>query len=476
MQYRPRIRRRPAFAGLALLATFLAALSAAPPARAEIGSYLVYDLGTGAVLAQKNALKPWYPASLTKLMTTYVAFHAMREGRIAESSPVRISPQAHAQPPSRVGFDVGTVIRMDVALRILMTKSANDVAVAVAEAIGGTERNFIREMNERAAALGMTQTHFTNPHGLPSHDQTTSARDMGLLVRALKEEFPDKADYFTMSGVRIAGRYYRNHNKLVSHFPGTTGMKTGFICSSGFNLAASAKRGDRELVAIVLGGYTGRERNERTAEYLELAFRRLQAGDVDTGVTLDDLAPGPDTPVEAVDLRPIVCGPTRPETPYDDGVINIADVESGEVAVAYAAEDGGDESEAAEAALEATARATGERTPREPLDKPISYLRKRDDAPAPVDLSIGGADETRPNPLSGTIVGGGPPPMPRGKPKALIVVKNGVADPAKAYAVAEAVRLAVAPTGAGGAGSMPPHLRFVEGVPLPARKPREPAR
>ncbi len=512
---RRRGRARPGALLCAVVALLLAAWFAGK-ARADIGSYLVFDMTDGRIIAEKDPMQPWYPASLTKLMTAWVTFQAIRDGRVKETSPVRISPQAASQPPSRIGFRIGTVISIETALRILMTKSANDVSVALAEAIGGTERAFVEEMNHRAAELGMVQTFFTNPHGLPSHEQTTSARDMAILVRALKTEFPDKADYFDMSGVRIGERTFRNHNKLVTRFPGTTGMKTGFICSSGFNLAASARRDGREIVAIVLGGRTSRERNERTAEYLEKAFRRVAAGLVPADAPrLDDLVPGPDTPVEPVDLRPVVCGPTRPETPYDDGVVSFADlapevafpgiVAAEETAQAYApvADDGGeeaveavtfaagtasmaapdtapqapgdgDEAGAADAADGRAAAAPSTGGAIGPLDKPISYLRPVAGVPAPVALRIGDADPSRPNPLSGTVVGGGPAPFPRIKPKAVLVAKAAPADPGEVLALASAVRLAVAETGSGAAaGSESPRIEMLSGVPLPVAKPTD---
>ena len=461
---------------LSLLAALATVLTPAPQARAEIGSYLVFDLADGTIVDEKNALKPWFPASLTKMMTAYVAFRAMREGEIKGTSPVRISPQAFAQPPSRMGFQVGTVITVDAAIRILMTKSANDIAVALAEAVGGTERAFVERMNRHAAAIGMTQTRFVNPHGLPSPEQVSSARDLGLLVRAIRHEFPEHAGYFTMSGIRIGEKVHRNHNKLVSRFPGTTGMKTGFICSSGFNLAASATRDGRELVAIVLGGYTSRERDERTAEYLELGFRRYLAGAVARGRTIADLVPGPDTPVEAVDLRPIVCGPTRPQTPYDNGVINFVDAEAASATpIAYADPSGEVDEEGGEGgAPEAVARVEGGTGVVEALDKPISYLRTVAGVPGPVTVSIGGADASRPVPLSGTNIGGGPAPAPRTKPKVLLLARADPADPEAVIEVAEAVRLAVAemPEGDAGSGAAGVRQRLViDGIPLPLARP-----
>ena len=212
--------------------------AAALPARAEVGAYLLFDMESGKVLAAHRATTPWYPASITKLMTAYVTFQAIESGALKMTSPVRISPQASQQPPSRMGFAIGTTITVETALRIILTKSANDVSVALAEAVGGTSGQFVERMNKAAADLGMSSSSYDNPHGLPNSKQITTARDIAVLMRALSEQFPEYADYFSMGGVQLGGRTLINHNKLIRRFRGADGMKTGFICSSGFNLAA----------------------------------------------------------------------------------------------------------------------------------------------------------------------------------------------------------------------------------------------
>lgn len=256
------------------------------PARAEVGSYLLFDMKSGEVIAAHEPSIRWYPASLTKLMTAYVTLEAVEDGALAMTSPVKISAQARQQPPSKMGFALGTVITIETALRIILTKSANDVSVALAEAVGGTQAKFMDEMNATAADLGMSSSSFDNPHGLPNAKQVTSARDMALLMMALQNDFPDHADLFTMSGVRLGKRVLRNHNKLIRRFRGADGMKTGFICASGFNLAATATRDGVRLGAVVLGGVTSRERDERTAELLAKGFEAVKSGG---RVTLDGL-------------------------------------------------------------------------------------------------------------------------------------------------------------------------------------------
>ena len=328
----------------AFLAAILLAGPLAGAARSEIGAYLLFDMESGDVIASHRATTRWYPASLTKLMTAYVTFKAIEDGRLTMTSPVRISAQASQQPPSRMGFSIGTVITVETALRIILTKSANDVSVALAEAVGGTQGQFVERMNEAAADLGMTSSSFDNPHGLPNSKQIVTARDMAILMRALTREFPQYADYFSMGGVRLGNKTLRNHNNLIRRFRGTDGMKTGFICASGFNLAATVTRGDVRLGAVVLGGLTAQERDQRTAELLAKGFEAVVTGGI---VRLD----GFDDPegriehaevtgvrepmgtVEALeaidgpvaDVRSEVCGATRPVTRYSDGVVNTED-------------------------------------------------------------------------------------------------------------------------------------------------------
>ncbi|MCF3936282.1 D-alanyl-D-alanine carboxypeptidase [Acuticoccus sp. M5D2P5] len=338
------------------LAVVLACLGTVAPltARAEVGAYLLFDMGTGEVIAEHEATRPWYPASITKLMTTYVTFEAIREGRLKMTSPVRISPQAHQQPPSRMGFAIGTVITVETALRIILTKSANDVSVALAEAVGGTQGEFVDRMNATAAKLDMTASQFDNPHGLPNTKQFTSARDIALLMMALQRDFPDRADFFSMGGVRLGNKQMRNHNALIRRFPGADGMKTGFICASGFNLAASATRDGRRLGAVVLGGLTSHERDQRTAELLEKGFQAVENGGVVALDGFDDMdarlslavVTGERPPMgtvaemepaatsEVADRRSEVCGARRPETRYDEGTVaTVEEVERQRVAL-----------------------------------------------------------------------------------------------------------------------------------------------
>ncbi|HVT55856.1 MAG TPA: D-alanyl-D-alanine carboxypeptidase family protein, partial [Xanthobacteraceae bacterium] len=233
------------------------------------------DAATGRVLAQHDAGHPWYPASISKLMTVFVAFRAMRDGRVTPDTLLTVSERAYQQAPTKMGFPIGTQVTLDNALKMLMVKSANDMAVVIAEGVGGTYENFIAEMNKTAAELGMTATHYDNPNGLPDPGQITSARDMAILARAIYREFPEQEALFRIPALRLGKRLIRNHNKLIDHYPGADGMKTGFICAGGFNIVATATRGNKKLIVVVLGGRSNASRNEDAAKLFEKGFSPL---------------------------------------------------------------------------------------------------------------------------------------------------------------------------------------------------------
>ncbi len=251
------------------LASFWIAVAAMP---AAAGPYLLIDADSGKVISQSRAGQPWYPASVTKLMTTYLAFRALRAGKLQPDTLIPFSENAVAQAPSKMGFPLGTQVTVDNAIKMLLVKSANDVAVVLAEGVGGNLPVFIEEMNRAADQLGMTATHFVNPNGLPEENQYTTARDMAVLARAIIREFPEYEMYFRIPAIQIGKRLLRNHNKLIDHYPGADGMKTGFICASGFNLVASARRGDKHLIAVVFGAYSSGQRNEDAARLFEKGF------------------------------------------------------------------------------------------------------------------------------------------------------------------------------------------------------------
>ena len=220
---------------------------------AQANPSMVVDVQSGTVLSHEDAFKRWYPASITKLMTIYVVLDAVEKGEIALNSPVKFSKAASAQPPSKMYWGPGTVLNFDNAIKILAVKSANDVAMAVAESLAGSVEAFAARMNAQAARLGMTGTHFVNANGLFADGQYSTAHDLALLAMALRRDFPKHAHYFALEGIKYGKEDLANYNLLIGRFAGADGMKTGYICASGFNLVASATREGRTLIAVVLG-------------------------------------------------------------------------------------------------------------------------------------------------------------------------------------------------------------------------------
>lgn len=286
---------------VALLIIFVAVATGG--ARAADPPYILVDLDTGAVLAERQSGELWYPASLTKLMTIYLVFEALAEGRLALDSPVVISDRANDAQPSRMGFPAGTVITVDNALKILIVKSANDVAIAVAEMMGGSEAAFVAAMNEAAASIGMTGTRFVNPHGLPGAGQYTTARDIALLARTIWVRFPAYRHLFAIPQIRYGTTIMQAGNDLMEFYPGANGMKTGYICASGFNVAATATRSQRSLLAVVLGAESPVERATLAAFLLDHGFG-APAGTA--GPALGSYRPA-STVTSPVSLRSTIC-------------------------------------------------------------------------------------------------------------------------------------------------------------------------
>jgi D-alanyl-D-alanine carboxypeptidase len=264
-------RRSPPLRTLAF-AIVAGALAGLASGRAGAEALLLVDVTTGKVLHAENATYPWYPASVTKLMTTYTTLRAVREGRITLDSVFTVSAIAASQAPTKMGFPVGTQVTVDNAIKMLMVKSANDMAVLLAEGVAGSIENFSAEMNRNAQHLGMTQTNYVNPNGLPADEQITSARDLAILARALIREFPEYDAYWHLPGIRMGKRVVRNYNTLLGRYAGADGMKTGFICASGFNLVATATRDGRRLIAVVLGAPSSGVRAVKAAQLLEQGF------------------------------------------------------------------------------------------------------------------------------------------------------------------------------------------------------------
>jgi D-alanyl-D-alanine carboxypeptidase len=234
---------------------------------------LVMDAKSRRVLHQIGAKQTIYPASLTKIMTLYLVFEALQRGKLKLEQPLRVSRKAASQVPTRLGLKTGQTIKVRQAILSLVCRSANDSAVVLAEAVSGSERAFAQRMNHKACMLGMRHTRFRNASGLFHPGQTTTASDMALLGMGLINRFPrEYACYFRQPGFHYAGRRYRTTNKLVGRVRGVDGMKTGYIQRSGFNLVTSAKRGNRRLMAVVIGGKTARWRDAHMASLIEQGF------------------------------------------------------------------------------------------------------------------------------------------------------------------------------------------------------------
>ena len=258
------------------LASLACAFAFAVPAQARGAKHaaMILDANTGAVLHSDNADELRYPASLTKMMTLYLAFETLKSGRMSMSDRVKISQEAASQAPSKLDLEPGESLSVSEAIRALVTKSANDVAVALAEKVGGSQKNFVRLMNARARDLGMTKTHFENASGLPNDDQVTTARDMVTLGLHLQDDFPEYYPLFATGSFSFGRKTYRNHNTMLRTFQGIDGIKTGYTRASGFNLVSSVRRGERHVVGAVFGGSSAAARNGEMRNLLTRALAR----------------------------------------------------------------------------------------------------------------------------------------------------------------------------------------------------------
>jgi D-alanyl-D-alanine carboxypeptidase len=252
----------------ALIAALMLLLPLAGAARAE-PPVLVFDAADGKAIVARDAGKPWYPASLTKIVTAYVVFEAIQQGKLSLNTRLTVSKTSSAPPPSKIGFKPGTKVSVDFALQALLAYSANDMAALLAEGVAGSQDNFARLMNDTARKLGMTGSHFVNPHGLYDSRQVTTARDMGLVTYALLNRYPQARKYYSAPFVSVGNKKLRNRNYLLRIWDKADGLKTGFICPSGFNLVATANVGGRKLVSVVFGTRSGKARAEMAKVVLE---------------------------------------------------------------------------------------------------------------------------------------------------------------------------------------------------------------
>ena len=292
-----------ALAVLAATAMVVAATAAPSSANSLYAAYVI-DANTGQVLFSKDADKRRYPASLTKMMTLYLVFEAMAAGKINRNSAIPVSKNAAAEVPTKLGVPAGRSVSVDIAVKALVTRSANDVSTAIAEMLGGSEAGFARMMTAKARQLGMNSTQFRNAHGLPNSDQYTTARDMAILGIALREHFPQYYDYFSTRSFKYGKQTITTHNHMFGRYKGVDGIKTGYIRASGFNLVTSVKDGDRNVVAVVMGGQSARSRDNHMAELLNSYVPKASRGGGSPLIASRKLTPGTPAAVASMQALP----------------------------------------------------------------------------------------------------------------------------------------------------------------------------
>ncbi|MEX0808754.1 MAG: D-alanyl-D-alanine carboxypeptidase family protein [Dongiaceae bacterium] len=320
------------FLTIAVLALLIAGPLTAPAAQARTYADIIVDAVTGEVLRSRSPDAQIYPASLTKMMTLYLLFEALQNGQIAIDSTLTASSHAASQPATNLALQKGATLTVEQAIYALVIRSANDVAMVVAEELGGNEADFARLMTERARQLGMNNTVFRNPHGLPNKAQVTTAQDMATLARALMFDFPGFYHYFSTTSFTYNGVTYKSHNRLMQRYAGADGLKTGYIRASGFNLAFSAVRDGRRLIGIVIGGQSAASRDDQMANLMDEAFARA-------GPVLMAAAPPPPPKPgsDMVGFALATAGYTLPTVPLPSGDptdLTIADLAAGTIPAA----------------------------------------------------------------------------------------------------------------------------------------------
>ena len=318
---------RRARAAFALIATLVAAALLAAPAEARPRkrapaqgwhtgySAIVIDAKTGKVLHETKADAVRHPASLTKIMTLYLLFEQIEAGKLKLDSKLKVSARAAAQAPSKLGLDEDDTIAVENAIKALVTRSANDVAVAIAEAIGGSEENFAQLMTKKARALGMQRTTFKNASGLPNAEQVTTAREFAILGRAVQDRFPRQYRYFAIKSFEWQGVGIRNHNKLLGKIDGLDGIKTGYTRASGFNLVSSVRTNQRHVVAVVLGGNTAAARDARMRELIRASLARASTGARTAPRVVEAPEATPARPVRVASSGPVEIAPISATAP-----------------------------------------------------------------------------------------------------------------------------------------------------------------
>lgn len=235
--------------------------------------YIVVEAKSGTVIKQSDADVPWYPASLTKMMTLYLTFQSLKKQKLSLGSALSVSGRAQQQPPMKLGVLKGEKITVRKAIKALATISSNDVAVVLAEAISGTEKKFAIKMSQEARKLGMRDSVFKNATGLPNAGQVSSARDLAILARRLLLDFPEYYHFFSNRTLKYRGESFVSHNGFLNSYPGADGFKTGYTCGSGYNLVASALKGDNRLIVVLLGAQSTKQRRKKVKELMDQGFK-----------------------------------------------------------------------------------------------------------------------------------------------------------------------------------------------------------
>jgi len=273
--------------------------AASAPAWSPVSEMILLDAETGQVLTESNADAITYPASLTKMMTLYLTFEALNAGKLRLDQTLPVSSEAARQSPSKLGLQPGETVSVHDLILGLVTKSANDAAVVLAEGLAGDVASFADRMNRKARQLGMMHTYYHNPNGLPDPLQQTTARDIARLALALYHDFPREYRYFSTREFEFRGERITSHNHLLEWYEGADGIKTGFINASGFNLAASAVRNGHRLIGVVMGGHSARSRDDEMADLFDQGFARLGPAGAATAVARRDATPAPAAPAPA---------------------------------------------------------------------------------------------------------------------------------------------------------------------------------
>ncbi|WP_293264345.1 D-alanyl-D-alanine carboxypeptidase family protein [Neptunomonas sp.] len=235
--------------------------------------YIVVEAQSGTVIKQLDADVPWYPASLTKMMTLYLAFQSIKKHDLSLNTLLKVSARAQVQPAMKLGVLKGEKITVRKAIIALATVSSNDVAVVLAEGISGTEKKFAEEMSAQARRMGMRDSMFTNATGLPDASQVSSARDLAILARRLLLDFPEYYYFFSNRSFQYKGESFVSHNRFLNTYPGADGFKTGYTCGSGYNLVASARKRDNRLIVVLLGAQSGKQRGDKVKELMDQGFK-----------------------------------------------------------------------------------------------------------------------------------------------------------------------------------------------------------